>query len=158
MTDTTRANLRKLLIDFVVKESLGLDDPVWWDEQNRGAGTPAYREWALAQEPTLRAELEAMSDDELAAECERFCDELMPEVGWPGTVAEKIRQEKRQEKLTRQYHRTIARQGGRSHRSAKQPPQIIEACMDMRATDPTITARQAYDKLKSKTGHRPTGG
>jgi hypothetical protein len=146
MTGSMSADTRRLFIDYIVKTELGLNNSAWWDEQDCGPELVAYRKWARTREPTLRAELEPMSDDKLRAEYERR-DRLSEHAYF---WMEKDNQRERQEEIERQrqYHRSVAQKGGRAHRSAKQPPEIIQACEDMYARNPKITAKEAHRKLE----------
>jgi hypothetical protein len=156
MTRNMSADTRRRFIDYIVNTNLGLHNSVWWDEQNCNAETAAYRDWALARVPTLRDELEAMSDDQILAKYERCRNEL-PE-WWFGFFADKKQQQERQEELERirKYHRTFARKGGRAQQSRKQP-EIMEACKDIRAHNPKITAKKAYEMLHRGGYKMPDG-
>jgi hypothetical protein len=155
------AGTRRRYIEYIVNRHTGVTNPNWWgplDDLDYPKQAVAYREWALKRAPTLRAELEAMSDDALLAEYDR-CNEN------PECLAfslENFQQQEQQDEVERtrqrmqQYHRDVARKGGLAHRSTKQP-EIIAACRDMRISDPKITAKQAYKKL-STAGHRLSNG
>jgi hypothetical protein len=168
MTSNMSADTRRQIIDHIVDVHTGLNNPNWWGPLDDPANVPiayrkwatvypiAYREWATAAAPILRTGLEALPDSELVAEKER-CTQHPAWLDFSSALHEEL---ERQEELERcqKYHRNIAQRGGRAHRSTGQPPEIIEACKDMYATNPSIKAREAYDRLKAKTGHRMPDG
>jgi hypothetical protein len=151
------AGTRRRYIEYIVNRHTGVTNPNWW-----GPPYPEqkdkYQEWALARESSLRAELEAMSDDALLAEFDRCNNPREQEC--INFMLEEFQQQERQDEFERmkQYQRGIAQKGGCAHRSIRQPPQIMEACKDMYAKDPKMTAKEAHKKLSSKTGHEMPDG
>jgi hypothetical protein len=153
MTGRMSAGTRRRFIDFIVNRNLALNNTVWWSEESPSPETAAYREWALTAAPILRAELETTSDDELRAKHD--CRERE----WFDFFQARFEHKERQQESERQqqYHQSVARKGGRTHRSAGQPLVIIEACKDMCARIPRMTAKKAYQKLRD-TGHEMPDG
>jgi hypothetical protein len=145
----TSANTRRRFIEYIVNTHLALNNAVWWNGENPNSETIAYREWALGREPTLRKELEAMSDGELRTAYAQCNDN--PE--WATFFQEQIEQQEKQQEADRQkqYHLRLSQKGGQAQPSRWQK-EIVEACQDMYASNPELQAKQAYDKL-STTGH-----
>jgi hypothetical protein len=134
MTSNMSADERRQIIDHIVEVHTGLTNPNWWGPLDDPAIAHkeiaiAYREWATALAPILRAELEALADSALIAEME-YCNQ---HPGWLDFSLAQIEELDRQEELERfrQYHRSIAQKGGRAHRGTSQPPEIVEACKDI---------------------------
>lgn len=158
MTSNMSADERRQIVDHIVEAHTQLSNPNWWGPLDDATilgkeMTIAYREWATARAPALRAELEALPDSFLIAEIER-CN-------WPEWLDRDLglyEELERQEELERfrQYHRSIAQKGGRAHRSTRQL-EIVEACKDMYARYPKIAAQEAYVKLSGE-GHRMPDG
>jgi hypothetical protein len=160
MTSNMSADTRRQIIDHIIEAHTQLANPNWWGPLDDPGIVYkeiaiAYREWATARAPTLRAELEALSDSVLTAEKER-CNQC-PE--WSAVFSMLYEELERQEELdrSRQYHRSIAQKGGRAHRSTRQPPGILEACKDMYARNPKVAALKAHEKLSGK-GHKMPDG
>src|SRR6516164_9678360 len=145
------ADTRRRYIEYIVDRHTGVTNPNWW-----GPPYPEqkdkYQEWALARVSSLRAELEAKPDDALLAELDR-CNKPR-ERECINFMLEEFQQQEQQAEFdrVREYHRSVAQKGGRVHRSAGQPSEIIEACKDLYARDPKTTAKEAYQEL-SDTGH-----
>jgi hypothetical protein len=82
---------RRRYIEYIVNRHTGVTNPAWW-----GPPYPEqmdeYQEWALARASSLRAELEAMSDDALLMEYER-CDK---EQEWFDFMSARHEKEQRQ--------------------------------------------------------------
>jgi hypothetical protein len=155
------AGTRRRYIEYIVNRHTGVNNPNWWgpldlDNVDYPEQAVAYRKWALARAPSLRTELEAMSDEALLAEYDR-CNETPECLTFS---LENLQQQEQQDEVerTRQYHRNMTRAGGFAHRSAKQPPEITEACKCMYASNRKIAAKQGYDKLMSKDGYRMPDG
>jgi hypothetical protein len=155
MTAKMSVGTRRRLIDYIVKTDLGMRGSVWWTEQDCNLETAAYRDWATARAPDLRAALEAVPDDTLWVEYNRCHGN--PE--WSDFFAEKLERQEHQQEIERQrrYHRSLSQKGGLTRRSTRQPPEISEACRDMHARNPKITAKEAYRKLNG-TGHEMLDG
>lgn len=155
MSDNLSAGKRRKIIDRIVETETELTR--WANPNGLTPEAAPYREWATTRAPTLRAELEAMTDQELLAEKER-CRQPFPEFipEWTTFTWAKLEEEERRHEVERQwqYFRSIAQKGGQ--RSKKQPD-IIEACRDMYARNPKISVRRAYNKL-CDTGHEMPGG
>ena len=157
MTSNMSADKRRQIIDHIVETHTQLSNPNWWGPLDDPAIVDkkiviAYREWATAVAPILRAELEAQPDSVLIVEKER-CNH-------PGCFdffSVQYDELERQEELerSRQYHRSLSQKGGRAHRPSNQG--IIEAIKDMYAHDPEISAKLAYGKLIG-TGHKMPDG
>jgi hypothetical protein len=159
MTSNMSADTRRQIIDHIVEAHTQSTNPNWWAPLDDPAIVYkeiaiAYREWATARAPTLRAELEVLPDSGLIAEQER-CHQR-PE--WYAVSLVLSEELERQEELERfrQYHRSIAQKGGRAHRSTRQP-EIVEACKDMYARNSKIAAKKAYEKLSDKGHEMPDG-
>ena len=151
MTSNTSADTRRQIIDHIVEAHTQLTNPNWWGPLDDPATVHkeiviAYREWATALAPTLRAKLEALPDSALIAH-----------PGWRDFFSVAYEELERQEELerSRQYHRSLSQKGGRAHRPSNQG--IIEAIKDMYAHDPEIKAKSAYRKLIG-TGHEMPDG
>jgi hypothetical protein len=160
MTSNMSADTRRQIIDHIVEAHTQLTNPNWWGPLDDPAIVDreiviAYREWATAVAPTLRAELESLPDGVLIAETER-CNQ---HPGWLDFFSAANEELERQEELERcrQYHRSFAQKGGRAHRSTGQSPEILEACRDMSARNPKVSAKKAHEKLSGK-GHRMPDG
>ena len=153
MTSNMSADKRRQIIDHIVETHTQLSNPNWWGPLDDPAIVDkkiviAYREWATALAPTLRAKLEALPDSALIAH-----------PGWRDFFSVAYEELERQEELERfrQYHRSIAQKGGRALRSTRQLPGIVEACRDMYAKNPKVAAQIAYEKLRGK-GHKMPDG
>jgi hypothetical protein len=150
------AGTRRAYINYIVNKHLALNEAPYWDWENPTPEMLAYREWKIEQEPLLRAELEAMTDDELRTEYDRCCNPRNWEIS--DFSSKQFEQHERWEEIERerQSRRSMAQKGGLKHRSTKQS-EIIEACKDMRARDPKIKAKEAYKRLLN-TGHHLQDG
>jgi hypothetical protein len=153
------ADDRRKIIDHIVESHTGLRIPALWGPIDDPAIVYpelaiAYRNWAIARAPILRGELEAMPDNILLSEKKR-CNQQPEWRDFLQAQYEEIDRKQEVERL-RQYHRSVAQKGGRAHRSTKQQD-IIDACKDMYARDPKITAKPAYRKLGG-TGHKMPDG
>jgi hypothetical protein len=158
MTSNMSADERRQIIDSVVDAHTGIANPNWWgppwDTTIYEIAIP-YQDWATARAPTLRAELAALPGSALEAEIER-CKER-PEWSAVFRVLYEALEKTEELERYRQYHRSIAQKGGRAHRSTRQPPEIVEACRDMYARNPKVSAEKAYEKLSGK-GHKMPDG
>jgi hypothetical protein len=160
MSSKMSADTRRQVIDHIVEVHTQLANPNWWGSLDDPAIVYkeiaiVYREWATALAPTLRARLEALPDSALIAERE-YCNQ---HPGWLDFSLALNEELERQEELKRfrQYHRSIAQKGGRAHRSTRQPPEIVEACKDMCASNPKVAAKKAHEELSGK-GHKMPDG
>lgn len=120
MTSNMSAGERRKIIDHIVEAHTGLTYPNWWGPLDDPAVVHkevaiAYREWATARAPTLRAELEALPESVLIAEKES-CNQRPEWFAVSSLLYEELERQQELERL-RQYHRSIAQKGGQTHRS-----------------------------------------
>ena len=159
MTSNMSADTRRQIIDHIVEAHTQSTNPNWWGPLDDSAIVYkeiaiAYRAWATVLAPTLLAELEALPDSVLIT-VKEYCNQ---NPAWFDFFSVQYEEMERQEELERlrQYHRSIAQKGGRAHPSTRQP-EIVEACRDMFARDPNVTAKKAYKELSEK-GHKMPDG
>jgi hypothetical protein len=145
---------RRLIIDYIVYQRLGMNCPVWWGEERTSPVAIAYRTWALRVTPSMRASLETMTSDALEAAYAECNDHA----GWVecSLWLNELQEQQEEIERQRQYHLSFSKKGGHAHESRMQMD-VIAAIQEMYRQNTKIKMTKAHHTLSTDGYPMPNG-